>query len=108
MELRDARAGKTISCKSLCYRLSITKMMEVVSVKVDSDTKQRMRRLSRVNWSETIRRAIEKTIEEEELRERNVKPRDVRKARLMADSIRRPSKGWDSTREIRKWRDRRR
>jgi len=83
-------------------------MMEVVSVKVDSETKQRMRRLSRVNWSETIRRAIEKTIEEEELRERNVKPRDVRKARLMADSIRRPSKGWDSTREIRKWRDRRR
>lgn len=75
-------------------------------MKVDSDTKERMRRLSHVNWSETIRRAIENTIEEEELKERNVDPRDVREARLMADSIRRPSKGWDSTREIRKWRDR--
>ncbi len=82
--------------------------MEVVSVKVDSDMKERMRRLSHVNWSETIRRAIESTIEEEELKERNVDPRDVREARLMADSIRRPSRGWDSTREIRKWRDRRR
>lgn len=81
--------------------------MEVVSVKVDSDTKERMRRLSHVNWSETIRRAIEDTIEEEEMKERNVDPKDVREARDIADSIRRPSKGWDSTREIRAWRDRR-
>lgn len=82
--------------------------MEVVSVKVDSDTKERMRRLSHVNWSETIRRAIEHTIEEEELKGRNVNPRDIREARAIADSIRRPAKGWDSTSEIRKWRDQRR
>lgn len=82
--------------------------MEVVSIKVDSDTRERMRRLSSVNWSETIRRAIERTIEEEELKERNVNPEEIKKAKAMADSIRRPSGGWDSTREIRKWRDSRR
>jgi DNA-binding transcriptional regulator YdaS (Cro superfamily) len=82
--------------------------VEVVSVKVDKETKEKMRRLSHVNWSETIRRAIEHTIEEEELRDRNIDPKDVREARAIADSIRRPSKGWDSTSEIRKWRDRRR
>lgn len=79
--------------------------MEVVSVKVDGDTKKRMRRLSRVNWSETIRRAIKTKIEEEEMKERDVDPEDIREGMRIADSIRRPSKGWDSTKEIRKWRD---
>jgi len=32
--------------------------MEVVSVKVDKETRNKMRRLANVNWSETIRRAI--------------------------------------------------
>jgi predicted transcriptional regulator len=80
-------------------------MMEVVSVKVDKETRERMRRLSRINWSETIRRAIEDAIAEEELKERNVDPKDISEGLRIAESVRRPSKGWNSTKEIRKWRD---
>ena len=76
-----------------------------MSVKVDRETKSKMRRLANVNWSETIRRAINEAIEREELAERNVDPRDIREGLEIAKSIRRPSKGWDSTKEIRKWRD---
>ena len=46
--------------------------MEVVSVKVSKRMREKMRRLSYINWSETIRKAIEKTIEEEELKERSI------------------------------------
>lgn len=81
--------------------------MEVVSVKVDEETKRRMRRLAHVNWSETIRRAIIYTIETEELKERNVDPEEVKAALAMAAAVRRTSKGWDSAREIRKWREQR-
>ena len=81
--------------------------MEVVSVKVDGKTKRRMRRLAQVNWSETIRMAIEKRAEEEELKERQVDPQELEEAVKIADSIRRPSPGWSSTEEIRKWRERR-
>ena len=82
--------------------------MEVVSFKVDKETRDKMRRLSYINWSETVRRAIEATIEAEELKNRNVDPRDIRAGLAIAASIRRKSGGWDSTEEIRKWRDRRR
>jgi len=81
--------------------------VEVVSVKVDKKTKRRMRRLAQVNWSETIRMAIEKRAEEEELKERQVDPQELEEAVKIADSIRRPSLGWSSTEEIRKWRERR-
>lgn len=82
--------------------------MEVVSVKVDERTKEKMRRLSHVNWSEAIRKAIQRTIEEEELKERKVDPKDIEEACKISDSIRRPSPGWSSTEEIRKWREQRR
>ena len=77
-------------------------------MKVDKETRNKMRRLANVNWSETIRRAINETIEREELAERNVDPRDIKEGLKIAQSIRRPSKGWDSTKEIRKWRELRR
>jgi hypothetical protein len=79
--------------------------MEVVSVKVDKETREKMCRLSHVNWSETIRRAIEVTIYTEEMKDRNVDPKDIREGMIIATSVRRPSKGWNSTKEIRKWRD---
>ncbi len=86
----------------------ITTIMEVVSVKVDRKTRNKMRRLSYINWSEAIRRAIEIKIAEEELKERKVDPKDVEEACRITDSIRHPSPGWSSTEEIRKWRARRR
>jgi len=86
----------------------ITATMEVVSLKVDKKTRDKMCRLSYINWSEAIRRAIERKIAEEELKERRVDPKDVEEACRITDSIRRPSPGWSSPEEIRKWRERRR
>jgi hypothetical protein len=40
--------------------------MEVVSVKVDKKTKEKMQRFSNINWSDTIRIAIQTRLEEEE------------------------------------------
>jgi hypothetical protein len=80
--------------------------MEVVSVKVDKKIKERMQRLSKVNWSETIRDAIRNRLDEEEMKERHLDLKEVQEASRIADSIRKPSPpGWDSTVEIRKWRD---
>jgi len=83
-------------------------IMEVVSAKVDKTTKQKMQRFPGINWSETIRRAIQSRLEEEELKKRNVDLKEVEEACRITDSIRRQVTGWDSTVEIRKWRDQRR
>ena len=82
-------------------------MVEVVSARVDDETRRRMRRLPHINWSEVMREAILEKLREEERR------RDVDVGRLLAaarvtDAIREPSRGWDSTEEIRRWRERRR
>ena len=83
--------------------------MDVVSVKVDKKTKERMQLHSNVNWSETIRDAIRNRLDEEELKERHLDPKELHEASRIADSIRKPSPpGWNSTTEIRKWRDIRR
>jgi hypothetical protein len=81
--------------------------VEVVSVKVDKKTREKMRKFSNVNWSETIRSAIETKLEEEELKNRHLDFDEIRNASKIADSVRRPIKGWNSTAEIRKWRDQR-
>ena len=81
-------------------------MEEVVSVKVDKKTKQRMQRFSNVNWSETIRDAIRNRLNDEELKDRHLDLKELQEASKIADSIRKPSPpGWNSTAEIRKWRD---
>ena len=82
--------------------------MEVVSVKVDKELKDKMRRFSNVNWSETIREAIRRAVAEEELKGRRVDPEEVREASRLTDSIRKTADGWSSTEEIRKWREARR
>jgi hypothetical protein len=85
----------------------ILNLMEVVSIKVDKKTKDKMRKFSNVNWSETIRSAIETKLEEEQLKNRHLDFDEIREASKMADSVRRSIKGWNSTTEIRKWRDQR-
>ena len=81
-------------------------MVDVVSARIDEETRRRMRRLPKVNWSEVIRGAIVEKIREEE-RRREVDPRDLREAVKITDSLRAKSEGWDSTEEIRRWRERR-
>jgi hypothetical protein len=75
--------------------------MSVVTVRVDEKTKRRMGQLKHVNWSSVLREAIERKLEQE-------KNRDLAKALLANDKLRRPAPaGWDSAKAIRFWRDRR-
>jgi len=82
-------------------------MVEVVSARIDEETRRRMRRLPHVNWSQVIREAINDRLRREEMRRRPDRAQ-LLEAKRLADSIRRPSPGWDSTEEIRRWRDLRR
>jgi len=82
-------------------------MVEVVSARIDEETRRRMRRLPQVNWSEVMREAIQRKLREEE-RRRELDPEKLREAARITDELRRPSPpGWDSTEEIRRWRERR-
>jgi len=84
--------------------------MEVVSFKVDASTKRRMARLRDINWSEVLRDAIRRRLElEERLRGSANRHGTIEAARRM-DEFRSqigPSE-YDSTKEIRRWRDLRR
>ena len=82
--------------------------MEVVSAKVDKQVRDKMRRLGHVNWSEVIRSALITKIKEEEAKLRSVDKASLIEASSMTDRIRKSSKGWDSTEEIRRWREARR
>jgi len=79
--------------------------VEVVSVKVDKRVKERMRRLANVNWSEIIRQALVAKIAEEEAKARTVDTKSLLEAASLTDGIRRTSRSWSSTEEIRRWRE---
>lgn len=78
--------------------------MDMVSVRVDKETKEKMSALSHINWSEVIRKAIKEKILDE-TRNRRLSPKLLREAAKITDELRRPSSGWSSVEEIRKWRD---
>lgn len=84
--------------------------MEVMSVRVASETRERMSKLSDINWAEVIREAVEERIAlEESLRS----PIDRRRAARAASSMDRlrqslQSSDYRSTDEVRRWRDSRR
>src|SRR2546428_13054655 len=84
--------------------------MEVVSVKVDPATKKRMAKFRDINWSEVLREAIRRRLElEERLRSPIDRRRASEAARRMDEfrSLIGPS-AYNSTKEIRRWRDLRR
>jgi hypothetical protein len=81
--------------------------MDVVSIRVDKELREKMRLLSYINWSEVIREAVARKILEEASKKRRLDPNLLLEAAKISDSIRRPSPGWDSTEEIRKWREQR-
>ena len=75
--------------------------MTIVSVRVDDELKRRMDRLKHINWSEVIRRAIIKTLEEEE-------GRNLARAVLLNEKVRKKApEGWSSVEVIRYWREHR-
>jgi len=75
--------------------------MAIISVRVSDEIKKRMDRLKHINWSEVIRRAIIKTLEEEE-------GRNLARAVLLNEKVRKKApKGWSSVETIRYWREHR-
>lgn len=72
--------------------------MSTITVRVDPEVKRRMRRLSYVNWSEVVREAILRRLEEEE-------GRRVAEALLINERLRRRApEGWRSVEVVRRWR----
>ncbi len=84
--------------------------MEVVSFKVDSATKKRMARIRDINWSEVLRDAIRRRLDlEEQLRSPIDRKRALEAARRMDEFRAQVGRSaYDSTKEIRRWRDLRR
>jgi transcriptional regulator of met regulon len=80
-------------------------MAEVVSSRVDEETRRKMKRLRHVNWSEVMRQAIIEKIEEET--RRDVDPNEINEAIRLMEEVRRPRGDFNGTEEIRRWRDRR-
>ncbi len=78
--------------------------MDVVSIRVDEETRKKMRFLSHVNWSEVIRGAIKEKVLEEETEQRRLSSASLATAARLTDEVRRPSPGWSSVEEIRRWR----
>jgi len=74
------------------------KKMATLTVRVDEELRERMKRLKHVNWSEVIRDSIRKKIEEDV-------GRNLAEAILLNEKLRKIApEGWDSARVIREWR----
>ena len=80
--------------------------MKVVSVKVDDQTKAKMKKMKDVNWSEVIRRAIAERIELEESLQNKIDRRRAMRASEEMEKLRHKTSGiWNGVEEIRKWRE---
>lgn len=75
--------------------------MPALTIRLDEETKQAMKRIRDINWSEILRQKIREVLEHRE-KENRVK------ALLISQELSRASpQGYDSTKVIRFWRDRR-
>jgi len=75
--------------------------MPVITVRIDEATRDAMQRHRDVNWSEVIRSRIREVLERRSRRNKL-------KAVLIAEELsRKPPPGYDSTKTIRYWRERR-
>lgn len=78
--------------------------MPTMSTKIPENLKKRIEKLPHINWSEVMRVAILKRVEEEEKRimERNRKI--IEQSSQMMDQLRRKAQG-NTTDELRAWRE---
>ena len=83
----------------------IRAMKVVVSFRLDRELKRKMDELKHVNWSEVVRAAIRKKVEEELAKMRGVDRERVKRAHERLAELRRRVEGWSSVTEIRKWRE---
>jgi len=80
--------------------------MSTIDVRVDKETYRKMKLLSHIDWNKIARQAINTKIAEEEAK-RRLDPNTLKEAAKMTDKISKTSPSWNSTKEIRKWRDHR-
>ncbi len=73
--------------------------MPVITVRVDSETRDAMRRVHGVNWSEVLRQRIRDVVKE------RTRSNKVKALLANQELYRKAPKGYDSTKVIRKWRD---
>ena len=81
--------------------------MSVFSVRIDSDLKKKMEKLNYLNWSELIRRYLETRIEME-LKSRRIDAGARREAIEKSKQLKSKydtDRYWNSTEELRKWRE---
>ncbi|MHA1253458.1 MAG: hypothetical protein ACTSRP_26015 [Candidatus Helarchaeota archaeon] len=80
--------------------------MSVVSFKIDPELKKKMQKYKEINWSEFLRKMVEKRIKyEEELRTHKIDLLRAINASNIIDNIRKKTSGsWSGAKEIRKWR----
>ena len=85
--------------------------MAIITVRVNEKLKKRMELLGDINWSESIRRAVERRLDMEDSIQRglSIDPGRFDDAMAAQDRIRgRTSGTWSGAEEIRGWRDSRR
>jgi len=73
--------------------------MSTISFRISKELKEKMKNIDHINWSEVLRKAIEQAIENEE-------KNNLALAVLLNErSVITPDEGWNSTNEIRRWRE---
>lgn len=66
---------------------------------------KKLKKLSYINWSDIIRDSVIKKLKEEKSRERVIYREAIAEGIEIASTVRKSPFGWNSTAEIRKWRD---
>jgi hypothetical protein len=78
--------------------------MPTMSTKIPEDLKKRIEKLSHINWSEVMRFAVLKRVEEEEKRNMDRNRKSIDQSIQNMDRLRRKAQG-NSTKELRAWRE---
>lgn len=80
--------------------------MPTMTTRVDNKTKKEVDSLPHINWSEVMRQAILKKIEEERAKQKTKDLEQIREAIKRIDSLQRSCEG-NTTEELRSWRQKR-
>lgn len=101
---------KKVNILNISYSLSYVINMTVFSLRIPEDLKKKMESLSNINWSEEIRFFLSIRIQEE-IACRNIDPMRLERAVKSSNELKKihiAEENWDSTQELKKWRDQRR
>jgi hypothetical protein len=79
-------------------------IMPTMSTKIPENLKKRIEKLSHINWSEVMRTAVLKKVEEEEKRMIDRDSQRIDQTIQKMDLLRRKAKG-NTTEELRTWRE---